>query len=240
MGDIIKLFLEIVNKILGILENANIFKTQKYLYIAEEDLRIDCVSFLQQIAKINRDIELHKILIDYRINCNDCWADKRLEGKCYAKQYSTYEFSIASTVIKKYDDVYCVGYDLNYSPDKEIRPILISPDGFSKRLSMQLNRSLHKGENFSIRLRYITYGVMTGEKRYLVSSFNYKKVALDEYSITFTFDENIPKEIRVYKMNKVNNSYCFLYKIFPQKENFFIDRCDVSDVNNHEQRIYVF
>lgn len=240
MEDIIKLLLEIINKILTIFDNIEIFNKQKYLYIKEENIRIDCTNFLTQITKRNRSIIPHKILINYYIDDNNCLSDKILEGKCNSESYSTYEFSIASTIIKKYDDTYCVGYDLNCNPAIEIRPILISPDGFSKRLSLQLNKSLHKNETIKIRIKYKTYGIMSGDIRYLVSSFNYRKIELDEYNISFHFNKRTPDNIRVYLIDTINNKYRFLYKLFPESENIFIDKCNTSKINKCEKRIYVF
>lgn len=240
MEEIIKLLLEIINKLLSIVEKFYLFKQQKYLYIKEEDLRIDCTNFLQQIAKKNRNLIPHRVNITYYIGESDCVTDRILEGKCNSKSYSSYEFSITSTIIKQYEETECVGYDLNYNPYTEIRPQLISPDGFSKRLSLQLNKTLHKGDNFKVRVKYKSYGTMSGNKKYIVNGCNYQKIDLIEYIVTFKFENEIPNNIRVYEIDLSNKKCIFSHKIFPDSDNIFIDNYDIAHVKCNKRYIYIF
>lgn len=240
MEDITKLLLEIINKILDIIGTSNLFNSQKYLYIKEENLQIDCVNFLQQRTKRNKDLIPYKVNITYSISENDCLTDRILEAKCNSKSYSTYEFSIASTIIRKYEETECMGYDLNYNPNIGIKPQLISPDSFSKRLSLQLNKTLYKGENLKIRVKYKSYGTMSGDQRYIINGSNYKKSDLIEYTITFKFENKIPNNIRVYEIDLLNRKYNFLYKIFPDSANLFIDNHDTSHIKCNKRYIYVF
>lgn len=240
MEKIIRLILEIINKLLDIIREINLFNVQKYLYIKEENLRIDCTQFLQQITKKNKDLIPYKVNISYTIDNNDCTTDRILEAKCNSNSYSTYEFSIASTIIKKYEETECIGYDLNYNSDVEIRPQLISPDGFSKRLSLQLNKTLHKGEIFKVRVKYKSYGTMSGSKRYIVNGCNYKENNLVEYIVIFKFENKIPANIRVYEIDLLNRRYKFFHKIFPNSDNLFTDCYDTSHIKCNKRYIYVF
>lgn len=240
MKDIIKLILEIINKMLDIIAKLNLFNSPKYLYIKEENIRIDCTHFLQQVAKQNKDLIPFRVNIKYYISKDNCITNRILEAKCNSKSYSSYEFSIASTIIKKYEETECFGYDLNYHPEIKIRPQLISPDGFSKRLSLQLNRTLHKGENFKVHIQYKSYGTMCGHQRYIVNGCNYKKNNLIEYIVMFKFEGEIPDDIRVYEIDLLNRRYRFLHKIFPDSNGSFIDNYDTSNIKCNKRYIYVF
>lgn len=204
-------------------------------------MKIDCYDFLKQVTKTNTSIIPYSSIISYDIDDMDYGADITLSAKCNTDSYSAYEFTIVSTVLKKYEEMECVGYDLNANPSVEIRPKLISPDGFSRRLSLQLNKCLNKGDNLRIRLKYKSYGSMSGDKRYIISGSNYKRMLLDQHTICFKFSKSIPKDIRVYEINSLNNTYHFLYRLFPDCEsNVFVDNCDVNNINRYKKRLYVF
>lgn len=234
---IITLILQIIDKILDLIKIEN----KKYLYIIEENLKIDCFDFLKQVTKTNRSIIPYKSIINYYIDDMDYMADIVLYAKCNVNSYSSYEFTTVSTVLKKYEDMECVGYDLNTNPNVEIRPKLISPDGFSKRLSLQLNKCINKGDNLKIQLKYKSYGSMSGDKRYIISGCNYKRMLLDQHTIYFNFSKSMPKDIRVYEINSLNNTYHFLYRLFPNcTSNVFVDNCDVNNINRYIKRLYIF
>lgn len=242
MEDKIKLFLEIVYKIISFLSDNKKLKSQKYLYIKEEDMKIDCYEFLKQITTINRALVPTKLINNYYIDRYDYYEDYIFEARCVNDSYSSYEFSIASTTLKKYEDTECVGYDLMNNPDVEIRPKLISPDSFAKRLSLQLNKVLNKNDILKVRIKDRSYGSMYGNKRYIIQGFNYKKLELSEYKVFFNFTERIPNNIRIYEINPFNNTYCFLYKIFPNsnENNVFQDNFNVKNIKNHNKYLYIF
>lgn len=205
-------------------------------------MKIDCYEFLKQITKENKDLIPYKIIINYEIDDNDYYEDYLLEAKCVVDSFSEYEFSIVSTTLKKYEEIECVGYDLMKNPNIGIRPKLISPDSFSKRLSLQLNKELNKEDTLKIRIEHKSYGSMSGNKRYIIRGLNYKKILLGEYSISFKFKKRIPNDIRVYEVNSLNNTYHYLYKIIPDTSDstMFNDYCSTKNVNRHSKRIYVF
>ena len=237
MKEAILLILQIVNKLLDLLGKEN----NKYIYINEENLKIDCYDFLKQVTKLNRDITPQKVIIRYIVESADYSTDMVLEAKCNVNSYSAYEFSLASTTLRSYDETECVGYDLNYNSNVEIRPKLISPDSFSKRLSLQLNKNLNKGQILKIRIRYKSYNTMQDNNRYIISGCNYKYLNLNQHTLKFEFLDYAPDNIRVYEIDSFKNTYKFLYKIFEDKsEGVFIDDCEVEKIKRNKKRVYVF
>ena len=164
-----------------------------------------------------------------------------MEARCNIDSYSAYEFTIVSTTLRKYEETECMGYDLTMNSDVGIRPKLISPDSFAKKLSLQLNKGLNKGELLKIRYSYKSYGTMEGSKRYLINGGNYRRLLLNEYIISIHFFEAIPENIRVYEIDSKRRTYRFQYKIFPDRiNNLFIDSCDVQKIKSHKKIVYVF
>lgn len=238
-----KLFLEIINKIIDIFKDFGIIKKQKYLYIQEEDMKIDCYEFLKQITKINTILIPLRYISSYYIDDKDYFENHNFEARCTTENFSYYEFTIVSTFLKKYDDEFeCFGYDLVNNPNVKIRPKLISHDSFAKRLLLQLNKTLNKNDILKIRLEYKSYGSMSSNKRYIIQSFNYRKIELSEYNISFKFVDKVPDNIRVYEINPFNNTYNFLYKIFPNSDDctVFVDKHNGKNIRKHNKYIYVF
>lgn len=237
-----KLILEILNKGLDIFKDIGLSKKQKYLYIKEEEMKIDCYEFLKQLTKTNTSLIPLRYISNYNIDNEDYFEDHIFEAKCVVNAFSSYEFSIASTTLKKYEEIECLGYDLVNNPNVKIRPKLVSPDSFSKRLSLQLNRMLNKNDILKIQIKYKSYGSMSGNKRYIMQSFNYKKIELSEYNISFNFTDRVPDNIRIYEINPFNNTYHFLYKIFPDSDNstMFTDKHNEKNIKKHNKYIYVF
>ena len=43
------------------------------------------------------------------------------------------------------------------------------------------------------------------------------------------------------EINSLNNTYHFLYRLFPDCEsNVFVANCDVNNINRYKKRLYVF
>lgn len=241
----IDLTLSIINNFLSIADTITkrYLKKTKYIYIKEEDAKIDCIDFLKQYESTNRKMIPYEINKQYIVFENSIEKYVTVYAKSAINTLSTYDFIIASSDKKSHNEIEYYGYDLNFAPEIKITPKLIKPDGYAKKLSLQLNSSVNKGED--IKLRIVYKNKNTKHHKYIFTEgLNYRKYDLKEYTISIEFQGVNPEYISVYEVNDKKYTYSFKYKFYPQdfngNEKIFIDRIDNTNVKSYIKRAYIF
>lgn len=90
-----------------------------------------------------------------RIEGEDLKITWKYSGYCRSDRASAFDFSIDSGTGISFQELNCVAYDLGHDPDmvREIRPLLVGPEGISKKISVPLLEPLKADQTFGLLLK---------------------------------------------------------------------------------------
>jgi hypothetical protein len=129
-------------------------------------------------------------------------------GYCRAEHESTIEFSIDSDNVVPFAELNCFAYDLRNDPSKKhrIRPVLIGPDGMSKKIAIPFLAPLDTHDQFQIELSCELPGCMKAGLDYYTASVSFAQDRVPRYTVTLTFEEQLPEWVRIYESDPASTS----------------------------------
>ena len=209
-----------------------------------EGRSIDSLNLANIRRRTNRSLvvqEAHHTAIIEGADLRVIW---RYSGYCRADRETAMEFSIDSDNLVPFELLDCFGYDLLRDPSRrhKIKPLLIGPDGNSKKLAMPFLRPIDEREAFSVELRCGLPGSMPASTEYYTStlSFSQEWLALSTTRLLFLGDAS-PDWVRVYECTTAGTS-TLVRELAPaeQTDRFteYLDQCE--NISAQCARIYVF
>jgi hypothetical protein len=140
-----------------------------------EDLSIDSLNVANLRRRLNRSLVIQEADHVALINGEDLTVTWRYPGYCRAKQETVIEFRIDTDNNVPFEQLDCVAFDLRRDRQRthEIRPLLVGPDGISKKLAVPLLQPLSSGEPFSVMLTWKLPGCMNGGTEYYTSTVSF-------------------------------------------------------------------
>lgn len=107
-----------------------------------DDRSIDALNLANLRRRVNRSLVIQEARQPARIKGDALVIDWRYAGYCRAKQETVIEFSVDSEADVPFDALECFASDLGRDPNRchKIRPLLLSPDGLSKKLALPMAR----------------------------------------------------------------------------------------------------
>lgn len=140
-----------------------------------EGRSIDSLNAANLRRRVNKNLIAQEVHNTAVICGEDLLIRWRCSGFCQAERESAIEFSIDADTCTPFVDLECFAYDLRKDPERahKIRPLLIGPDGISKKLSVPFLAPLAAQEPFAIEF------ICTLPKS--------MKTGLDYYTATLSF-----------------------------------------------------
>jgi len=140
---------------------------------------------------------------DYRaaIDGEDLAMTWKVSGYCRASSETAMEFSIDADTNIPFSDLDCVGYDLRHDPGRRypIHPILLGPDGISKKVSVPFLAPLSSQDPFHMVLRCDLPGCMKAGEDYCAVTLSFGQDRVARYTMRLTFLHGRPDWVRAYK-----------------------------------------
>jgi hypothetical protein len=122
-------------------------------------------------------------------------------GYCRADRETSIEFSIDADNNIPFDELNCFAYDLQRDPKARhrIRPILIGPEGISKKVAIPFLAPLKSGEPFTVSLTCELPGCMKTGVDYYTASLSFDQDELLRCAVRLVFVQDRPRWLRVYE-----------------------------------------
>jgi hypothetical protein len=153
------------------------------------------------------------------------------------------EFSIDTDSNIPFDSLECCAYDLGRDLGREhqIRPILIGPDGISKKIAVPFLEPLAAQQPFSVLLKCALPGCMKAGLEYYTSTLSFGQDQVRRSTVRLVFIGACPEWLRVYERRgsgsvKLLKALSALRRSPAQCE--YLDVAE--DIQAQSVRIYVF
>lgn len=122
-------------------------------------------------------------------------------GYCRAASASAIEFSIDADTHIPFEELDCFAYDLRRDPRGRhpIRPILLRPDGISKKITVPFLAPLSAQEPFSVMLKCRLPKCMRAGEDYYTATLSFDQDRIAHYTMRLTFMHDRPRWVRAYE-----------------------------------------
>lgn len=173
-----------------------------------EGVSIDALGIANLRRGLNRTLTIqaadHAALIDGP-SITMKW---RYTGYCSGANESAFEFSIDAEKIGPFDTVECFAYDLKRDAARQhkIRPVLVGPDGISKKVAVPFLEPLHAGQAFDIELTCHLPNCFDAGTEYYTSTLSFDQEFVDRCSVRLVFAERRPDWVRVYQCGNLERA----------------------------------
>ena len=164
-------------------------------------------------------------------------------GYCRAASETAIEFSIDADTHIPFAELDCLGYDLRRDPRRRhpIRPILLRPDGISKKIAVPFLAPLAAQEPFSVMLKCNLPGCMKAGEDYYTATLSFDQDRIADYTMRLAFIHDRPRWVRAYEC-RADGDVTLLRALQPHdKGGDLYEYIDTgSDVAARSARVYMF
>ena len=162
---------------------------------------VDSLNMAGLRRRFNRSLTIQEAHNTALIDGENLSLNWRCAGYCRATRATEIEFSIDSDNNIPFDELDCFAFDLLHDPKRRhrIRPILIGPDGISKKIAIPFLAPLKVGEPFSVALTCELPGCMKTGVDYYTASLSFDQDDALLYSLRLSFLHEQPGWLRVYE-----------------------------------------
>jgi hypothetical protein len=162
---------------------------------------IDSLNMASLRRRVNRSLVIQEAHNTATVDGENITITWTCAGYCRADRETSIEFSIDSDNNIPFDELDCFAHDLEHDPEgrHRIRPILIGPDGISKKIGVPFLQPLKSGEPFSVTLTCKLPGCMKAGVDYYTASVSFDQDDALLYSVHLIFVGERPSWLRVYE-----------------------------------------
>ena len=173
-----------------------------------ENRSIDSLNMANVRRRVNRSLIIQEATDTATIQGEDLTVRWFCTGYCRGKHESAIEFSIDSDNVVPFAELECFAYDLRNDPQKKhrIRPVLIGPDGMSKKIAVPFLSLLGEQEPFEIELTCELPRCMKAGLDYYTASVSFAQEHVPRYTVTLAFEKQRPEWVRVYECDPEGTS----------------------------------
>ena len=166
-----------------------------------EGLSIDTVNAANLRRRVNRSLTVQTAEHTATIDGADLEMTWRYTGYCRAARETVMEFSVDSGANIPFRRLNCCGYDLKGDPEKRhgIQPLLIGPDGISKKIALPFLEPLTADQPFDVALRCRLPATYTPGLGYYTSTLSFDQDKVGRCTVRLTFLRQRPDWVRVYE-----------------------------------------
>jgi len=191
----------------------------------------------------NRSLVVQRVQNTAVIDGEDLTIFWKCAGYCRAERASSMEFSIDADANIPFGDLDCSAFDLRRDPRKRhaIRPVLVGPDGMSKKIAVPFLTPLASKEPFSVLLRCKLPRCMKSGIDYYTATLSFTQGTVPSYAVRLRFDHGRPRWVRVYEC-RPNGTVSLLRDLRPTSVNAGTqDYLDIDEnVPGASARVYLF
>ena len=206
--------------------------------------RIDSLNVANLSRRRNQTLGISRAAHAARIQDEDLEILLEYEGHCASKNGETvFEFSVDSESFVPFASLDCFAFDLCHDPHRShrIRPMLVGPDGISKKLAVPFAQPLAYNSAFHVALVCKLPQCMKFGVDYFESTLSFAQSIIQSYTVAIEFSGTFPSWVRVYECSS-HGSPRLLRDLTPaprQSPNvIYYD--EVHDSPGQSARIYVF
>jgi hypothetical protein len=168
---------------------------------------IDSLNMASLRRRLNRSLLIQEAHNAATIHGEDLTITWECVGYCRAARETSIDFSVDADNNIPFEELECFAYDVQHDPERRhrIRPILVAPDGISKKIAVPFLRPLRCGEPFKIALTCAWPGCMKAGVDYYTTSFSFDQNDALHYSVGINFIGSRPQWLRAYEADEAGN-----------------------------------
>ena len=204
---------------------------------------IDSLNEASRQRRVNRSLVIQETENTAIISGADIVISWRCDGYCRTEQEDTIEFSIDTDNNVPFEQLACFAYDLRRDPKREnrIRPILVGPDGISKKVAVPFLEPLSAGQPFSVLLTCALPACIETGVDYYTATLSFDQERVRKCVTRLVFLKDCPTWMRVYNCG-LDGRAAFLKDLhpLPGKSEDSEYRDVTVNVPARSARIYVF
>ena len=166
-----------------------------------EGISIDSVSAANLRRRVNRTLTIQTAEQIVTIDGPDLDMVWRYTGFCRADRETALEFSVEAEASIPFSQLDCYAHDLKRDPDKKykIQPVLIGPDGISKKIAVPFLEPLVANEGFDIMLHSRLPGIYRAGTGYYTSTLSLDQDKVGRCTVELKFPQSKPAWVRGYE-----------------------------------------
>jgi hypothetical protein len=164
-------------------------------------------------------------------------------GYCKAASEAAIEFSIDADTHIPFAELDCFGYDLRRDPRRKhpIRPILLRPDGISKKIAVPFLAPLAAREPFSVMLKCNLPNCMRAGEDYYTATLSFDQDRIARYRMRLVFMHDRPRWVRAYECRAAGQMTLLRALQQHDKGGGICEYLDTgNDVAGRSARVYMF
>jgi hypothetical protein len=204
---------------------------------------IDSLNIASLLRHLNRSLVIQEANHCAEIEGEHLTITWQYAGYCRAAREGALEFSIDTDNNIPFDSLGCRAYDLRHDPDRQhpIRPVLVGPDGISKKIAVPFLEPLAVEEPFNVLLSCDLPGCMKDGFEYYTSTLSFAQQRVPHVTTHIIFHGSRPQWLRAYDCDGKGNIH-LLKDMRPARETSDLTEYqDVAhDVPARSARLYVF
>jgi len=204
---------------------------------------LDSLNIASLRRRLNRSLMIQDAQNEAIIDGENLTIRWKCIGYCRADRETSIEFSIDTDNHIPFNELNCFASDLRHDPAKthRIRPILLGPDGISKKIAIPFLAPLTAGQPFDVVLTCELPGCMRSGVDYYTASLSFDQDRIQHFSVRLSFLRARPNWLRVYEPG-TSGAAKLLKDLRPTRKND--DSTEYLDtgenVSSNLIRIYVF
>jgi len=208
-----------------------------------EGISIDSINAANLRRRVNRSLIVQMAEHTATIDGPDLDIVWRYAGYCRSEREAAMEFSVDSGSTLPFDQLDRYAYDLNRDAQKshKIRPVLIGPDGISKKIAVPFLEPLAARQAFDLMLHCRLPMTFRPGICHYTSTLSFDQNRIGRCSVQLRFIGGKPSWVRVYRCDASGRPR-LLKSLHPVREQpELIEYRDVSEnIEAQSVRIYLF
>jgi hypothetical protein len=204
---------------------------------------IDSLNIASLLRRLNRSLVIQEANHRAEIEGEHLTITWQYAGYCRAAREGAIEFSVDTDNNIPFDSLGCRAYDLRHDPERRhpLRPVLVGPDGISKKIAVPFLEPLAVEEPFNVLLSCELPGCMKDGFEYYTSTLSFAQQRVPHVTTRIIFRNSRPQWLRAYDCDGKGNIH-LLKDMRPARETSGLtEYLDVAhDVPARSARIYVF
>jgi hypothetical protein len=208
-----------------------------------EGRSIDSLNIANLRRRVNRTLVIQDANHLACIQGQDLTITWQYTGYCRADRETAIEFSVDSDNSVPFSALNCFAYDLSRDPGgkHKIRPIVIGPEGTSKKLAVPFLEPLVAQQRFAVLLKCKLPGCFKAGFGYYTSTLSFDQDRVRRCTTRLVFAGDLPHWVRAYDCSPSGKT-TLLKDVPPLRKNReLIEYLDVAEnVAGQSARIYAF
>jgi len=169
---------------------------------------IDSLNMAGLRRRVNKTLVIQEARNTATIDQEDLAITWQCAGYGRSDLASNIEFSIDSDNNIPWTELECFAHDLKHDPGRRhrIRPILVGPDGISKKIAVPFLHPIRSGEPFNVFLTCELSGCMKRGMDYYTSTLSFEQDDVLLYSLRLIFLHDGPNWLRAYETDALGSA----------------------------------